>query len=93
MATKTLAERAAALAPLGLTPLLKQAELLDYYGISRWTADEWVKAGCPVERLPSGGRRFKLSAVEGWRLEQLETGTQVLAEKSRHALAARRKAA
>lgn len=91
MAAKTLADRVAQLAPLGHTPLLKQAELLAYYGISRWTADEWVKAGCPVERLPSGARRYRLADVEAWVLEQVENGEgqQARAEKSRHALAAR----
>ncbi len=91
MATKTLADRTAQLAPLGHAPLLKQTELLAYYGISRWTADEWLKAGCPVERLPSGARRFRLDAVEAWIREQAESGEgrQARAEKSRQALAAR----
>lgn len=91
MTTKTLADRAAQLAPLGLAPLLKQVELLAHYGISRWTVEKWVEAGCPVERLPSGARRYRLADVEDWRREQVETGEgrQARAEKSRTALAAR----
>ncbi|AZM50742.1 hypothetical protein DMB38_13020 [Streptomyces sp. WAC 06738] len=65
MARKTLAERRKAL-PNGLQPLLKQAELEAYYGVSNWTVDQWVKRGCPVEDTPFRGRRFDLDRVKQW---------------------------
>jgi phage terminase Nu1 subunit (DNA packaging protein) len=62
----TLAERAQVLAPLGLTPLLTQAELEAYYGVSDWTVNQWVRRGCPVEDTPFRGRRFDLERVKTW---------------------------
>jgi phage terminase Nu1 subunit (DNA packaging protein) len=65
MTTKTLAERQAELPP-GLQPLLTQAQLEDYYGVSDWTVKQWVNRGCPVEPTPFRGRRFDLEHVKAW---------------------------
>ncbi|MFJ5967947.1 hypothetical protein [Streptomyces sp. NPDC093060] len=70
MATQTLAERSKTLAPTGLTPLLTTAQLMAYYGVSNWTVNEWVKAGCPLEDTPFRGRRFDLDRVKTWVSEQ-----------------------
>jgi hypothetical protein len=72
MATSTLAERAQVLAPLGLTPLLKQSELEAYYGVSDWTVNQWVQQGCPTVTTRFRGRRFDLSQVQAW----MERGEQ-----------------
>lgn len=69
MATKTLTERAEVLAPVGLTPLLKQSELEARYGVSDWTVNQWVQQGCPVEPTRFRGRRFDLTKVEAWMAE------------------------
>lgn len=53
-----------------LVPLLRPAEFREHYGISRWTENDWLKRGCPVRRLPSGHKRFDLTAVEAWLDEQ-----------------------
>ncbi|NGO70245.1 terminase small subunit [Streptomyces boncukensis] len=66
MATKSLTQRAEILAPLGLTPLLRQSELEALYGVSDWTVNQWVQRGCPVERTPFRGRRFDLARVREW---------------------------
>ncbi|MGW5130398.1 hypothetical protein [Streptomyces sp. NPDC004135] len=72
MATQTLAERSATLAPTGLTPLLTTAQLMARYGVSNWTVNEWVKKGCPVEPTAMRGRRFDPEAVRRWMAEQSE---------------------
>jgi phage terminase Nu1 subunit (DNA packaging protein) len=66
MASKTLAERAETLRPTGLSPLLTTAQLMARYGVSNWTVNEWVKAGCPVEPTAFRGRRFDLDRVREW---------------------------
>jgi phage terminase Nu1 subunit (DNA packaging protein) len=71
--SKTIAERAAMLRPLGLVPLLKQDELKAFYGVSDWMVDEWIKRGCPVEPTPFRGRRFDLEHVKAWVAETVET--------------------
>lgn len=70
MATQTVADRAAILRPSGLTPLLSTEELAAYYGVKRWTVNEWVKAGCPVAPIAMRGRRFDLDDVKAWHAEQ-----------------------
>ncbi|UQA95733.1 terminase small subunit [Streptomyces halobius] len=72
MATKTLTERATVLAPLGLEPLLTQAQLEAFYGVSDWTVNQWVLRGCPVEKTPFRGRRFDLARVKEWVIEDAE---------------------
>ncbi|MFI8104749.1 hypothetical protein [Streptomyces sp. NPDC086023] len=62
----TLAERAETLRSVGVTPLLTTAQLQARYGVSNWTVNEWVKAGCPVEPTAMRGRRFDLEAVRRW---------------------------
>lgn len=62
----TLAERAETLRTVGVTPLLTTAQLQARYGVSNWTVNEWVKAGCPVEPTAMRGRRFDLEAVRAW---------------------------
>ncbi|MFG2759488.1 hypothetical protein [Streptomyces wuyuanensis] len=52
--------------PGGLIPLFTTDELQRYYGVSNWTVNEWVKAGCPVEPTAFRGRRFDLAAVRAW---------------------------
>lgn len=67
MATRTLAERVAILAPLGILPLLSQEQIEAYYGVSPWTVNKWVRRGCPVEDTPvAHGRRFDLERVKAW---------------------------
>lgn len=70
MATKSLAERAETLRPTGLQPLLTTAQLMARYGVSNWTVNEWVKAGCPLEPTAFRGRRFDLDAVRAWMAAQ-----------------------
>lgn len=89
MASKTLAERADTLRPIGLSPRLNTRELMDLYGVSNWTVNEWVKAGCPVKRLPGSGRRFELAAVEQWMDSRSEEAAEIGAERSRRAVAGR----
>ena len=62
----TLTERAETLRSVGLTPLLTTLEMQAYYGVSNWTVNEWVKAGCPLEDTPMQGRRFDLDRVKAW---------------------------
>lgn len=69
MATKTLADRAEVLAPLGIRPLLNQAQLEAYYDVSNWTVNEWIKRGCPTEPVGIRGRRFDLVRVAAWMAE------------------------
>ncbi|MFJ3170594.1 helix-turn-helix transcriptional regulator [Streptomyces roseus] len=66
----TLAERTAILQPTGMTPLLTTAQLQALYGVSNWTVNEWVKAGCPVEPTSFRGRRFSAEAVRAWMAAQ-----------------------
>ncbi|MET7933428.1 hypothetical protein [Streptomyces sp. NPDC005322] len=75
MASTDLETRAAQL-PAGLQPLLKKRELQAYFGVSHWTVDQWLKAGCPVRRTPSRGLRFDLPAVERWMDEAAEQDAQ-----------------
>lgn len=89
MATQTLAERTAILAPTGVSPLLGTEELRAIYGIGRTAVNEWVKKGCPVTRLPGGIRRFDLAAVQEWLAAQDGTAAEARAELSRKAIAAR----
>lgn len=89
MATQTLAERSKTLAPTGLEPLLTTDELRAYFGISAWTVNEWRKAGCPMERIPGGRRRFNLAAVKEWLAAQDEDHAQARAEVARKGVAAR----
>jgi len=89
MATQTLAERSETLAPTGLTPLLATDELMAHYGVSNWTVNDWLKKGCPVERLPGGRRRFNLAHVKAWLELHAETAAETSAERSRKAVAGR----
>lgn len=89
MATQTLAERTAILAPTGLAPLLNTEQLRAHYGVSAWTVNEWRKKGCPMERLPGGIRRFDLSQVQAWLGSQDEDAGQARAELARKAVAGR----
>jgi phage terminase Nu1 subunit (DNA packaging protein) len=68
----TLAERAETLRTTGLVPLLTTAQLMARYGVSNWTVNEWVKAGCPVEPTAFRGRRFDLEAVRTWMAERAQ---------------------
>jgi hypothetical protein len=52
--------------PAGLIPLLSTDQLMEFYGVSNWTVNEWVKKGCPVEPTAFRGRRFDLTAVRAW---------------------------
>lgn len=51
-------------------PLVTPADLRRHFAVSRWTVDAWVKAGCPVTTLPSGHKRYDLTAVKQWMDEQ-----------------------
>lgn len=59
--------------PAGLLPLLKQRQLEEYYGVSNWTVNEWIKAGMPVVPVHTAGRkrqrRFNLADVQRWHAE------------------------
>lgn len=60
---------AASTLPPGLLPLLKQPQIEEYFGVSNWTVNEWIKAGMPVVWLKAGKRRlrrFNLAAVQEW---------------------------
>jgi phage terminase Nu1 subunit (DNA packaging protein) len=70
MATQTLADRTEVLRPTGITPLLTTAQLMALYGVSNWTVNEWVKAGCPLEPTAFRGRRFDRDRVRAWMSEQ-----------------------
>lgn len=76
MASTDLETRAAEL-PAGIRPLLKKRELQAYFGVSHWTVDQWLKAGCPKRRV-RGSRilRFDLDAVERWMDEDSEQDVQ-----------------
>lgn len=89
MTTQTLAERAEILAPTGLEPMLTTDQMRAYFGISLWTVNEWRKAGCPMERMPGGRRRFNLAAVKEWLAAQDEEIAQARAEVARKGAAAR----
>lgn len=65
----TLDDRASVLRPTGVTPLLTTTQLAAYYGVTPWTVNEWVKAGCPTEPMRVRGRRFDLDKVRGWQLD------------------------
>lgn len=79
MATKNLAERAEVLAPVGLSPLLKQHELEAYYAVSNWTINQWIQRGCPTENTPFRGRRFDLARVKAWIASEAETAEEAAA--------------
>lgn len=66
MASKTLPDRVTILSPAGLEPLLTNAQLQAYYGVSNWTVNQWVQKGCPLEPTPFHGRRFDLGRVKSW---------------------------
>lgn len=68
MATTTtrLPERREALAETGLSPLLTTQQLAAFYGVDRWTVNEWRKAGCPTEPVKVRGNRFDLDKVQAW---------------------------
>ncbi|MCC9307746.1 terminase small subunit [Kitasatospora acidiphila] len=70
-------------------PLLKQAELETYYGVSDWTVNKWVRDGCPVTRLRGGGRRFDLDEVKAWHAEEAPADQKARAARARDALARR----
>lgn len=89
MTAQTLAERSEILAPTGLQPLLDTAQLRAYFGVSAWTVNEWRKAGCPMDRIPGGRRRFNLAAVKAWLAAQDEAGAETSAERARKAVAGR----
>ncbi|MFD8251947.1 helix-turn-helix domain-containing protein [Streptomyces werraensis] len=89
MTAQTLAERAEILAPTGLQPMLTTDQLRAYFGVSLWTVNEWRKAGCPMERIPGGRRRFNLADVKAWLAEQADDAAQVRAEVARKGVAAR----
>jgi hypothetical protein len=60
--------------PPGIVPLFKQPQIEEYFGVSNWTVNEWIKAGLPVVWLKAGKRRlrrFNLDAVQAWHDEQL----------------------
>jgi hypothetical protein len=72
--TPLAADSAPTTLPAGLVPLLKQPQIEEYFGVSNWTVNEWIKAGLPVVWLKAGKRRlrrFNLAAVEAWHAEQL----------------------
>ena len=69
----TLADRTETLRPTGLTPLLTTRQLMDFYGVSNWTVNEWVKDGCPVEPTVFRGRRFDVANVQAWMAGQQST--------------------
>lgn len=89
MATQTLAERTETLRPIGLSPLLTTDELMAHYGVSNWTVNEWLKKGCPVERLPGGRRRFNQADVKAWLEAHADAAAETSAERSRKAVAGR----
>ncbi|MEU6496403.1 MULTISPECIES: terminase small subunit [unclassified Streptomyces] len=89
MTAQTVAERAEILAPTGLAPLLTSDQLRAYFGISLWTVNEWRKAGCPMQRIPGGRRRFNLAAVQTWLAAQDAEIAESRAEVVRKAVAAR----
>ena len=70
MATMTLADRTEILRPVGITPLLTTNQLMALYGVSNWTVNEWVKAGCPLEPTAFRGRRFDADKVRAWMASQ-----------------------
>lgn len=70
MATQTLADRTEILRSVGISPLLTTEQLMALYGVSNWTVNEWVKAGCPLEPTAFRGRRFDVDKVRAWMAEQ-----------------------
>ncbi|NUK12310.1 hypothetical protein HRW18_30915 [Streptomyces lunaelactis] len=78
MATKTLAERADTLRAVGLAPLLTTEHVMAYYGVSNWTVNEWVKAGCPLEDTAFRGRRFDLDKVRAWHAAEATPAPQLI---------------
>ncbi|WP_432184897.1 hypothetical protein [Streptomyces tendae] len=89
MTAQTLAERSEILAPTGVAPLLTSDQLRAHFDISKWTANEWRKAGCPMRLLPGGRRRYDLAAVYAWLDQRSEAIAQINAEKAAKAVAAR----
>lgn len=73
-------------------PLMKQKGIEDHFAVSDWTVNQWVRKGCPVERLPNGHRRFDLDSVKAWMRKQAEGAAEMTAARSARALAARRSA-
>ncbi|MFJ3093594.1 hypothetical protein [Streptomyces hydrogenans] len=70
----TLADRTEILRPVGITPLLTTNQLMALYGVSNWTVNEWVKAGCPLEPTAFRGRRFNLPQVRLWMAARAQRG-------------------
>ncbi|MFD5081897.1 hypothetical protein ACFWOG_04545 [Kitasatospora sp. NPDC058406] len=70
-------------------PLLKQRELQEYFGVSDWTVNGWIRKGCPVQYLPNGHRRFDLADVRTWMATQAPAGREQRRRQSEHALAQR----
>lgn len=52
-----------------MNELMTSSELSAYYKVSRQTIKNWVKQGCPVERI---GKllRFRLADIELWNLQR-----------------------
>lgn len=62
--------------PAGLVPLLNQRQLEEFYGVSNWLVNEWIKAGMPTVPMYSEGRkrqrRFDLVQVQRWHAERVQ---------------------
>lgn len=76
MATMTLADRTEILRPTGFSPLLTTAQLMALYGVSNWTVNQWVRAGCPLEPVALRGRRFDLDCVRSWMEERVRSASE-----------------
>ncbi|MGW4997483.1 hypothetical protein ACWEP8_07410 [Streptomyces hydrogenans] len=74
MTTMILADRTEILRPVGITPLLTTVQLMALYGVSNWTVNQWVQAGCPLEPTVFRGRRFNLPQVRRWMAVQAQGG-------------------
>lgn len=64
--TPQAADSAPTALPPGVEPLLTTAGLMEYYGVSNWTVNDWVQRGCPVEPTAFRGRRFDRAKVRDW---------------------------
>jgi hypothetical protein len=70
--TTRLPERREALAETGREPLFTTKQLAAYYGVDRWTVNEWLKAGMPKEPVRiKRGHRFDLDRVKAWMAGEL----------------------
>jgi hypothetical protein len=62
--------------PPGLCPLLNQRQLEEFYGVSNWLVNEWIKAGMPTVPMHTAGRkrqrRFDLDAVKAWHADRVQ---------------------